>query len=103
VPYLTAFPDFFGCLRSAFEFIGDETMLTLVSDVEHVYRAHDQVMEDLSTLDPQEPRCAAVIEALAPLDCRYRAAVHKSLGQVASRVRERARDFIAFQEEFANP
>jgi hypothetical protein len=53
VPYLSAFPDFFDCLRSTFKYIGDEAMLTLVSDVEHVYGAHGQVMKDLTTLDSQ--------------------------------------------------
>ena len=97
VPYVSEFPDFLGCLRSAFEYIGDEAMISLVSDVEHVHRAHDQVMKDIPTLDPREPRYAAVIEALAPLDRRYRALVAGSLGRVAALVRGRARDFVAFQ------
>ncbi len=99
VPYVSEFPDFLGCLRSAFEYIGDEAMISLVSDVEHVHRAHDQVMKDIPTLDPREPRYAAVIEALAPLDRRYRALVAGSLGRVAALVRGRARDFVAFQDE----
>lgn len=98
VSYLSAFPDFFGSLGSAFAYIGDEAMISLVSDVEGVYRAHDQIMKDFPTLDPREPRYAAVVEALAPLDLRYRALVAGSLGRVAALVRERAGDFVAFED-----